>query len=50
MVNPYGYYHNVREEMGFDANRDFSIDNTRRICFKTNAARALAQVYSKFII
>lgn len=33
MVNPYGYYHKVREEMGKDANRDFNIDNPSSICF-----------------
>ncbi|CAK59556.1 unnamed protein product (macronuclear) [Paramecium tetraurelia] len=50
MVNPYGYYHKVREEMGKDANRDFNVDNPSSICFQTNAARGLAQVYNKYII
>jgi len=50
MVNPYGYYNNVREEMNIDANRDFNYDNNASSCLKTNSARALSHVYEKYLI
>lgn len=51
MVNPNGYFYNNREENGMiDINRDFNYDQEEEECYLSQGARAIAYVYSKYLI
>ena len=48
MTNPYGYYHNVREELGIDPNRDFPYDQSPDKCMQTLTARVVYSIFSNY--
>lgn len=52
MVNPYGYYHNYREEKSLDINRDFNynVEYGKDDCFQTKGGKALASLYKFYLI
>ena len=45
LANPYGYFRNVREENGRDANRDFPYDQEPGACLQTVTARVIHRLF-----
>lgn len=50
MVNPFGYFHDEREEIYLDINRDFNYYQHEDQCFNSQGAKALAHVFSNYLI
>ena len=49
MPNAWGYYHNRREEINLDPNRDFAFNTKPDRCMETIAARAINEVWLEHV-